>query len=160
MSRIQLLQTLSKLLIPLALILAKSAVVLIFPHKFIPLNLPRNAHPLSSLFLLKHYNSPFTISELTSALYSCHSTREEPDHIHYLMLKHLPLSSLTFLLALFNHVWTKGDFPPPSWREALILPFVKSGKPAFLPNDYRPIALTNCLCKLLERKVNFRLMWH
>ena len=106
-----------------------------------------------------HYNSPFTISELTSALHSCHNTREGPDHIHYLMLKHLPPSSLTFLLALFNRVWTKGDFPP-SWREALILPFVKPGKSGSLPNDYRPIALTSCLCKLLERMVNFRLMWH
>ncbi len=96
-----------------------------------------------------HYNSPFTFSELTSALHSCHNTREGPDHIHYLMLKHLPPSSLTFLLAHFNHVWTKGDFPP-SWREALILPFVKSSKPGSLPNDYHLIALTSRLCKLLE----------
>ncbi len=44
-----------------------------------------------------HYNSLFTISELTSALHSCHNAREGPDHIHYLMLKHLPPSSLTFL---------------------------------------------------------------
>ncbi len=82
-----------------------------------------------------------------------------PDHIHYLMLKHLPPSSLTFLLALFNRIWTEGDSPP-SWREALILPFVKPGKSGSLPNDYRPTALTSCLCKLLERMVNFRLMWH
>ncbi len=68
------------------------------------------------------------------------------------LLKHLPPSSLTFLLALFNHIWTKGDFPP-SWREAHIPPFVKFGKPSSLPNDYR------CLCKL-ERMVNLRLMWH
>ncbi len=52
--RKQPLQTLSKLLIPLALILVKPEVVLIFPHNFILLNLPRNAHPLSSLFFLKH----------------------------------------------------------------------------------------------------------
>ncbi len=106
-----------------------------------------------------HYNSPFTISELTSALHFCHNTREGPDHIHYLMLKHLPPSSLTFLLSFFNYVWTKGDFYP-SWREALILPFVKSSKQGSFPNNYRPIALTSCLCKLLERMVNFRLMWH
>ncbi len=75
------------------------------------------------------------------------------------MLKHLPPSSLTFLLVLCNRVWTKGDFHP-SWREALILPFVKPSKSGSLPNDYRLIALTSCLCKLLERMVNFRLMCH
>ncbi len=103
--------------------------------------------------------SHFTISELTFALHSCHNTREGLDHIHYLMIKHLPPSSLTFLLVLFNHVWMKGDFPP-SCREALILPFVKPGKSGSLPNNYCPIALTSCFCKLLERMVNFRLMWH
>ena len=112
-----------------------------------------------SLSSEEHYNSPFSLTELTSALHACHNTREGLDHIHYLMLKHLPTSSLTFLLALFNRVWIKGDFPP-SWREALVLPFVKPGKLGSHPNDYRPIALTSCLCKLLERMVNFRLMWH
>ncbi len=67
----------------------------------------------------------------------CHPVilfREGPDHIHYLLLKHLPPSSLTLLLVLFNHVWTKD----PSCREALILPFLKPGKsgsPGLLPSD-------------------------
>lgn len=29
-----------------------------------------------------------------------------------------------------------------------------------LPLDYHPIALTSCLCKLLKRMVNIRLMWY
>ncbi len=66
-----------------------------------------------SLSYEAHYNSPFSISELKSALHSCHNAREGPDHIHNLMPKHLPPSSLTFLFVLFNHIWTKGDFPPP-----------------------------------------------
>ncbi len=134
--------------------------ILRLTHQAASLKSTRKCTPITfSLSSEPHYNSPFTISKLTSALHSCHNTHEGPDHIHYLLLKHLPPSSLTFLLALFNRLWTKGDFPP-SWREAFIFPFVKPGKSGSLPNDYRPIALTSCLCKLLERMVNFRLMWH
>ncbi|MBJ5505526.1 reverse transcriptase family protein, partial [Salmonella enterica subsp. enterica serovar Derby] len=42
---------------------------------------------------------------------------------------------------------------------AIVLPFPKPGKDPAIPSNYRPIALTSCLCKLLERMVNARLMW-
>ena len=35
----------------------------------------------------------------------------------------------------------------------------KPGKDSSDPNNYRPIALTSCLCKTMERMVNNRLMW-
>ena len=105
------------------------------------------------------YNAPFSSSELNAALQSCRNTHEGPDGIHYRMLRHLPSSSLSFLLTIFNHIWTSGNFPS-HWRDALILPFLKPNKSGTLPQDYRPIALTSCLCKLLERMVNFRLMWY
>lgn len=128
--------------------------------QFLTLKSIKERTPITfSLSSTAHYNSPFSLSELTSALQSCRNTREGLDHIHYSMLKHLPPSSLTFLLALFNRIWSLGDFPP-SWREALVLPFVKPGTTGSLPCEYRPIALTSCLCKLMERMVNHRLMWH
>ena len=74
------------------------------------------------------------------------------------MLKHLAPQATHFLLYLYNKVWTEGDFPP-AWKIAIILPFLKPSKSGHLPSDYRPIALTSCLCKLLERMVNCRLMW-
>ena len=48
-----------------------------------------------------------------------------------------------------------------SWREALVIPIPipKPGKDASEPSNYRPIALTSCLCKTLERMVNNRLVW-
>lgn len=112
------------------------------------------------LFSEPHRDAPFTISELTSALHSCHNTYKGPEHIYYLLLKHLPPSSLAFLLTLCYRVWMKGDLSP-SWCEALTLSFVKpskSGSPNQLPSE-DPIALTSCLCKLLEM-VTFKLMWH
>lgn len=43
---------------------------------------------------------------------------------------------------------------------ATILTFLKPGKSPDSPNSYRPIALTSCVGKLLERIVKTRLMMH
>ena len=75
------------------------------------------------------------------------------------MLKHLPESSLQTLLGIFNHIWTTGDFPE-DWRLATLIPIPKPGKDYAEPTNYRPIALTSCLCKTLERMINKRLIWY
>ena len=62
-----------------------------------------------------------------------------------------------FLLAIYNKIWTTGHFPP-AWTLAIILAILKSAKSGHLPQDYCPIALTSCLCKMFERMVNFSLM--
>ena len=104
------------------------------------------------------YNDPFTLQELTSSLSKCKSTAEGPDHIHYEMIKHLSLECKKFLLKLFNRIWSECEFP--NWKIATILPFKKPGKSGENPSDYRPIALTSCICKLFERMVNVRLQWY
>ena len=81
-----------------------------------------------------------------------------PDEIHYQMLKHLPDTSLETLLNIFNCIWTTGKFPD-GWQYATIIPIPKPGKDPAEPNNYRPIALTSCLCKTLERMINKRLTW-
>ena len=43
---------------------------------------------------------------------------------------------------------------------AIIIPFPKPGKVLSDPGSYRPIALTSCLCKTMERMVNSRLTWY
>ncbi|WP_419606317.1 RNA-directed DNA polymerase, partial [Thiolapillus sp.] len=77
---------------------------------------------------------------------------------HSKPLTNLQESSLTLLLTVFNSIWESGIFPP-SWREATIVAIPKPGKDSSDPNNYRPIALTSCLCKTMERMVNNRLMW-
>ena len=101
----------------------------------------------------EHYNKLFTLKELKTALEKAHDSCPGSDKVHYQFLKHLPFTSISILLDIFNDVWQSGDFPS-SWKEALVIPIPKPGKDSSDPNNYRPIALTSCLCKTLERMVN------
>ena len=77
----------------------------------------------------------------------------------YQLLKHLPDSSLKILLSIINKHWDSQTFPD-SWREALLLPIPKHGKDHQNPMNFRPIALTSCLCTTVERMVNERLIYY
>ena len=107
----------------------------------------------------EEYNSLFNITELKDAIAISKDTATGPDDIHYQMLKHLPETALDTLLHIFNGIWTTGVFPE-SWRLATIIPIPKPGKDHTEPTNYRPIALTSCLCKTLERMINKRLVWY
>ena len=74
------------------------------------------------------------------------------------MIKKFSKSALTFLLYIFNNIFKEGTFPR-KCKKAVVLPFPKSGKNAQLPCNYRPIALTSCVSKLLEKILYFRLMY-
>jgi len=73
-------------------------------------------------------------------------------------IKHLPPSAVNTLLKTLNNIWFARNFPP-SWRTSTVIPIPKPAKDASNPNNYRPIALTGCLCKLMERMINNRLVW-
>ena len=75
------------------------------------------------------------------------------------MISNLPDTSLSFILSFFNKIWSDHSFPS-AWRTAVTIPFHKQGKDKHDPQNYRPIALTSCLCKLMERMVNIRLVHH
>ena len=104
------------------------------------------------------FNDPFTFDELQRAIRRLRSTAAGPDLIHNDMLKNLSTLSLNSLLAFYNHVWSTNEFPS-TWREATVIPVLKQDKDGTDPLHYRPIALTSCLCKLMERMVNDRLVW-
>jgi ribonuclease HI len=103
------------------------------------------------------YNSKFSYFEFNRALQNCHKTSSGPDNISYTLLKKLPQSSLINLLKLYNRIWQENIFPS-SWRMATIVPILKPGKNATDPLSYRPIALTSCICKVLEKMINARLI--
>ncbi|GBM10819.1 putative RNA-directed DNA polymerase from transposon X-element [Araneus ventricosus] len=96
--------------------------------------------------------------ELITALSKAHDTSPGTDGITYNMLRHLNAASLSNLLLLFNRIWTEQEYPS-QWHEAIVIPILKPGKDSSNPLNYRPIALTSCLCKTLERMVNARLVF-
>ncbi|GFY21435.1 RNA-directed DNA polymerase from mobile element jockey [Trichonephila clavipes] len=104
------------------------------------------------------YNCDFDMFELKRALSSAHNTSPGPDEISYELLRHLNEDSLVGLLYLFNRIWREQVYPTP-WQEAIVIPILKPGKDPKNPTRYRPIALTSCLCKTIERMVNARLVY-
>ncbi|GFW07812.1 putative RNA-directed DNA polymerase from transposon X-element [Trichonephila clavipes] len=104
------------------------------------------------------YNCDFDMFELKRALSSAHNTSPGPDGISYELLRHLNEDSLVSLLYLFNRIWREQVYPT-QWQEAIVIPILRPGKDPKNPLSYRPIALTSCLCKTLERMVNSRLVY-
>ena len=107
---------------------------------------------------LETYNNPFSRDELRDAISKSHDSAVGPDDIHYEMLKHLPPNAVNTLLETLNNIWFAGNFSP-SWRTSTVIPIPKPAKVASDPNNYRPIALTSCLCKVMERMINNRRVW-
>lgn len=104
------------------------------------------------------YNKKFSLRDLKRSLKKSNDSSPGVDQIHYQILKHLPEETLKLLLNLINEYWLSGTFPE-CWRMALLLPIPKPGKDLYSSNSYRPIALTSCICKTVERMVNERLVW-
>ena len=99
------------------------------------------------------------MTELKTAIEKSHNSAVGPDEVHYSFLKQIPQKSLELLLEIYNNIWTGKQFPK-SWKQATIIPISKPGRNPSYPENYRPIALTSCLCKTLERMVNHRLVWY
>ena len=105
------------------------------------------------------YNKKFKLRDLKRSIKRAKASAPGPDEVHYLILKNLPNETLIILLDLINEYWESHNFPP-SWKEALVIPLPKEGKDHNYANSYRPIALTSCICKTVERMVNERLVFH
>ncbi|GBN51919.1 putative RNA-directed DNA polymerase from transposon X-element [Araneus ventricosus] len=103
------------------------------------------------------YNNSFTFSEFQSCLSTVRNSSPAPDNISYILIKHLSIESQKNILRLYNAIWQEQTFPT-LWHQTIIIPILKPGKDATNPLNYRPKVLTCCLCKLLERLVNRRLV--
>ena len=104
----------------------------------------------------EQYNATFTSNELSLAIHKCRNTSPGPDQITYPFFKNLSESGFNTFLATLNNLWENNSFPT-SWSSSTLIPILKSRKPPQDPASYRPISLTSCASKLLERMVNGRI---
>ena len=105
------------------------------------------------------YNVPLTIEELKTALKCTSETAPGPDKITYSMIKSSHKSLQQLLLGTYNRIYRTGEFPP-QWGLSIVIPIAKPGKDQFNPTNYRPISLSSCICKLMEKMINNRLSWY
>ena len=118
-----------------------------------------NFYTRSEDFLSNHdedYNCLFSLSELKSAISSSGNTSVGPDDLHYSFFRHLSDVTLDCILRSLNTLWQDHVFPE-EWRKSIVIAIPKPGKPKNNPDNYRPIALTSCFGKILERMVAKRL---
>ena len=113
---------------------------------------PINFNTLQDL----QYNSPLTIIELKRMLSLCGNSATGIDKISYAMIKKSDESSQNFLLSIMNKIFDSGIFPT-LWRTSTVLSFPKPGKIPTIEENYRPISLTSCVGKLMEKIINTRL---
>ncbi len=101
-------------------------------------------------------DADFEIWELKRVLYRIKRTAPGQDGICYIMLKYANDRILKVVLDLYNKIWVEGRMPR-AWKHAIIIPIAKPGKDASIAGNYRPIALTSNLCKLMEKIIVNRL---
>ncbi|GFW25107.1 probable RNA-directed DNA polymerase from transposon BS [Trichonephila clavipes] len=102
----------------------------------------------------------FTMQELNMALSNLDPSKSPgPDNIHGQMISRLSDWGKKSLLEIFDLSWRLGRLPR-DWKKAPIIPIRKSSKKASYPESFRPIALTNFSCKLMEKIILERLTYY
>ena len=75
-----------------------------------------------------------------------------PDDIPPAFLKELGPLALKEFLAICNLSLRSAECPQ-WWRDAIIIPLLKAAKPPSNLASYRPVSLTSCIAKIIERMI-------
>jgi len=106
------------------------------------------------------WSKPFTSRELDIAIKAIPTNKAAgPDKIHAKFIANLGTAGKKCMLALFNKSWERASVPQ-TWRTADIRPIPKKGKDPSRIDSHRPISLTSCVGKTLERIITNRLTLH
>lgn len=104
-------------------------------------------------------NEPFKLWELKNAIKSTKNSSPGQDNISYRIIKQIPSLGLIIILNLFNQIWTSGTFPK-AWLHSIVVPILKNNKNPLQMSSFRPISLSPCLSKIMERMISNRLVWY
>ena len=98
------------------------------------------------------FNEQFHFEELQVAIHSCKDSSPGMDNIMYSFIKNCNEAQHRKILHFYNDIWEK-EVMPNSWKESVIIPILKEGKAANIVESYRPISLTSCFGKIMEKMV-------
>ena len=102
---------------------------------------------------------PISLGEVEDALSDMDGGRASgPDGVHPRLLKELPREALEVIRALFERSFRESRVPQ-SWRVGEVVPLLKAGKDPSQIGSFRPVCLTACLGKWMERVLVRRLSW-
>ena len=108
---------------------------------------------------LEESEQDLTMAEMNRAIFGAGTNKASgDDDIPYEFIKNLGPHAKEMLLHLYQRCW-EGEGIPSRWRHAVIKTLLKDGKDPKLTTSYRPISLTSCLGKILERIIAERLMY-
>lgn len=103
-------------------------------------------------------NDRITPEELERVLPKSKSKPAGPDLIHNDIIRNFSTENKTHLLHLFNVLLTNKHVPI-LWNKSIVIALWKPGKARENPASYRPVSLTFCLSKTIERIIANRLHW-
>ncbi len=81
-----------------------------------------------------------------------------PDDIPPMILKERSPRAKSELLEIFNCSFATGTSPQ-IWKRGVILPLKKTEKQPGAIVSYRPVSLTSCAAKTMERVIHYRLYY-
>ena len=99
----------------------------------------------------------FTIEELQHEIKHLNDkTSTDEDNLSNKILKKIPKEFMAQILALFNKIVQKNEIPI-QWKCSIVKMIAKKGGEKENPSSYRPISITSCLMRLMEKLVLKRL---
>ena len=120
--------------------------------------IPLNINDLPDNPQNKYINKNITLNELNDQIKMLNSKKTSVglDGISNIMIKNLPYNMIDLLLEIINKCWSEGKLPA-IWKKSIVIPIPKADKDKGDLNNYRPIALTSHLSKLMEKIILNRL---
>ena len=109
---------------------------------------------------LDHNTDVFTTAQVHDAIKnSSNSIASSPDGLTILHLRHIGPLGLQYLCRLYNLSYRHAEIPA-IWKQAIIIPLPKPGKPKNQGGSYRPISLLCPSSKVLEKLLYTKIAPH